>query len=143
MSNLTTGIYTCGVNGQGESEDFQKKFDVQVYKIPAYVDIQKDSSFIYGDTFHLMCKSLHRKPLKYCRFRTPRGKIFSVSENIAVSESQNFDYFGAGMWEGECGIVVKELENEDYGEYECTVKIDSQEYTMKMVVSEMGKINLI
>lgn len=139
VKNITSGIYTCGVNGNDESSDYRKQFDVKVYDAPVYVDIQRDSSFIFGDTFHLMCKSLDELPMEYCRFQTPRGQSFAVSQDITVSQNQNFDYFGSGLLNGECGIVVKELQKEDYGNYECTVKVGAQDYTLKMKVDELGK----
>jgi hypothetical protein len=144
VKNIQSGTYTCGVNGENESENYQKSFDVRVYNVPLQFDLQMETEFFHGDTIHLMCKTLFNMPISYCRYKIPNGKIYDISNDMNLSHGQRFSYYGSGLINGECGIIIRSAEKLDFGEYECTIKIKNmdQEFSEKLFVAAAGKIEI-
>jgi hypothetical protein len=65
----------------------------------------------------LLC-TLYPGPVKDCRFTRPDSKVNLPSEGIGNAD---YTYFGDGFSEGDCGLKIHNVQDEDKGLWNCTV----------------------
>ncbi|CAB3233331.1 unnamed protein product [Arctia plantaginis] len=76
-----------------------------------------DVSYFEGDPVTLSCSI--SSALRYCYFRADNGTIYNVFPRM--SRSENFEYVGAGLDAGDCGIRFKSLSTREGGIWSCHV----------------------
>ncbi|XP_059051890.1 uncharacterized protein LOC131846571 [Achroia grisella] len=85
--------------------------------VPNYRTIEA----VEGDTVTMSCSI--DSDIQYCFFRSPNGTIFSVTSGTT---SENWEYVGAGLDAGECGVAFKNLLASDSGTWSCQVGLHDQ-----------------
>ncbi|XP_053615398.1 uncharacterized protein LOC128678104 [Plodia interpunctella] len=65
-----------------------------------------------GESMTLSCSI--QSPIRYCYFRAPNGRTYSVSP---ASNTDEFEYVGAGLDSGECGIRFNRLLSQEEGHW--------------------------
>ena len=83
----------------------------------------------------LLC-SLNPGQVKDCNFTRPDGKVILPSEGIGNAD---YSYFGDGFMNGECGLTIHKVQEEDKGLWKCTVYDGATTWSGFMNVSTGGK----
>ncbi|XP_013186300.2 uncharacterized protein LOC106131675 [Amyelois transitella] len=65
-----------------------------------------------GDSLTMTCSI--QSPIQYCYFRRPNGMTYSVSPGVSTDE---YEYVGAGLDAGECGIRFSRLLSQEAGHW--------------------------
>ncbi|KAM3962089.1 uncharacterized protein ACR2FA_003773 [Aphomia sociella] len=73
-------------------------------------------SALQGDAVTMSCSV--QAAINYCYFRVGNGTVFNVSPGTS---SNNFEYVGAGLDAGECGIKFNNMLTSDTGRWSCHV----------------------
>lgn len=77
-----------------------------------------------GNTVSFSCHTVvNNIRLQYCRFVRSDGVGFSFTTNIVHGK---YEYQGAGIEHGECGLKVSDLSAEDYGQWTCAALISGE-----------------
>jgi hypothetical protein len=83
----------------------------------------------------LLC-SLNAGQVTDCSFTRPDGKVILPSEGIG---NANYSYFGDGFENGDCGLTIHKVQEEDKGLWKCTVSHGLTQWSGFMNVSTDGK----
>lgn len=134
-----TGRYTCGYNSRDHSEDLRQHFDVKriepsVFGETFSLEEQVDSS----NEVHLLCYALQDYSINSCIFLAPNGEVFNIPNSSYAND--RFGYHGKGFAEGECGIVIFNVDYESHlGEWICSMNlIDHGQVDLSIVVRGNG-----
>lgn len=76
-----------------------------------------------GSRVTLGCYTVEKQPIVYCRFLTPRLFGFAVDERQSTPPPFRYMYSGQGLTAGHCGLTVDRVDDTDYGNWTCAVKI--------------------
>lgn len=76
-----------------------------------------------GTQVTLGCDTVEKQPIAYCRFLTPRLLGFAVDEKSNAQPPPRYAYSGQGLTAGHCGLSVDRVDDSDYGNWTCAVKI--------------------
>lgn len=77
-----------------------------------------------GSRITLGCYTVERQPIAYCRFLTPRLSGFALDERSSAPPAYaRYAYYGQGLLAGHCGLSVDAVNDSDYGNWTCAVKI--------------------
>lgn len=76
-----------------------------------------------GSRVTLGCYTVEKQPIVYCRFLTPRLLGFAVDERPSTPPPSRYAYTGQGLTAGHCGLTVDRVDEADYGNWTCAVKI--------------------
>lgn len=76
-----------------------------------------------GTQVTLGCDTVEKQPIAYCRFLTPRLLGFAVDEKSDSQPPPRYSYSGQGLTAGHCGLSVDRVDDSDYGNWTCAVKI--------------------
>lgn len=76
-----------------------------------------------GTQVTLGCDTVEKQPIAYCRFLTPRLLGFAVDEKSDAQSPPRYAYSGQGLTAGHCGLSVNRVDDSDYGNWTCAVKI--------------------
>jgi len=76
-----------------------------------------------GSRVTLGCDTVEKQPIAYCRFLTPRLFGFAVDEKSGAQPPPRYAYSGQGLTAGHCGLAVDRVDDSDYGNWTCAVKI--------------------
>jgi len=79
-----------------------------------------------GSRIALGCYTIEQQPIAYCRFLAPQLIGFTVDERPSSSTpppSPRYAYAGQGLTAGHCGLSVDRIDESDYGNWTCAVKI--------------------
>lgn len=71
----------------------------------------------------LKCQTVLDFAIKYCDFKSPSGKWHSISDDTPIVSDSRISYWGQGFDMGECGITIKDLADDDYGEWICSIQL--------------------
>lgn len=76
-----------------------------------------------GSQVTLGCDTVEKQPIAYCRFLTPSLFGFAVDEKSDARSPPRYAYSGQGLTAGHCGLSIDGVEDSDYGNWTCAVKI--------------------
>lgn len=77
-----------------------------------------------GSQITLGCYTVEKQPIAYCRFLTPRLFGFAVDEKSSTPPTYaRYTYSGRGLTAGHCDLSVDAVDDSDYGNWTCAVKI--------------------
>ncbi|XP_053615492.1 uncharacterized protein LOC128678160 [Plodia interpunctella] len=79
---------------------------------PTLTAYKESITHLVGESLTMSCTI--QSPIQYCYFRRPNGMTYSVSPGVSSSE---FEYVGAGLDAGECGIRFSNLEAQESGHW--------------------------
>lgn len=79
---------------------------------PKYIATQS------GEQINLLCRVA--QPISTCRF-TITGERLDVKLNPAWTRNDNFQYYGNGLDNGQCGVTIKSVREEYHGNATCTL----------------------
>ncbi|XP_013186228.2 uncharacterized protein LOC106131619 [Amyelois transitella] len=79
---------------------------------PTLTSHQDSIMHLEGDSLTMSCSI--QSPIRYCYFRRPNGMIYTVSTGVSTDE---YEYVGAGLDAGECGIRFSRLLSQETGHW--------------------------
>ena len=65
----------------------------------------------------LLC-SVYTSPVVECDFTRPDGRVLVLSEGIG---HDGYSYFGDGFGNGDCGLTIHKVQDNDKGMWKCAV----------------------
>ncbi|KAL9702108.1 hypothetical protein quinque_005626 [Culex quinquefasciatus] len=111
--NITTGKWACGRNDNSGGEVRFIYYDVKVYDQPGRAITPGITARLGDKKRNLLCKTIRDLPINSCRL-----------------------YHGKGLREGECGMQIMQLEREDFGRWQCSIKVQGRDYAISVDVIE-------
>ncbi|XP_052873172.1 uncharacterized protein LOC128278481 [Anopheles cruzii] len=137
VTNITSGMWACGINDEHGAEDHLTYYDVKVYQQPARSVTGPSITASSGDQQQrLLCKTILELPIGLCRFQDPAGEVHGLSDMMNPSNASRFRYHGAGLREGDCGLEIAELKEQDFGRWKCLLKVKNREYEIPIDIIE-------
>ncbi|XP_050433825.1 uncharacterized protein LOC126841405 [Adelges cooleyi] len=119
-----TGSWLCALGLRNDRLEVYGSVNVTVTEsvITAY---QTELYATEGADVTLGCYSVERQPIAYCRFLTPQLVGFAVDERstTAAGRPWRYAYSGQGLMAGHCGLTIDGVDESDYGNWTCAVKI--------------------
>ncbi|KAF4523023.1 hypothetical protein B566_EDAN007453 [Ephemera danica] len=99
------------------------------------VDVQPRELLVReGDEFQFVCRA--GRPIDTCRIEMPSGRVASLVPNVQITD---FEYFGAGLQSGHCGLRVFQANTTHSGIFKCLMKSaeseDDIQGQMKLIVA--------
>ncbi|KFB47481.1 hypothetical protein ZHAS_00015433 [Anopheles sinensis] len=144
VTNITTGMWACGINDLNGAEDHLTYYNVSVYQQPGRAVIGQLTASAGDREQRLLCKTILELPIDICRFVDPSGEVHGLSDMMKPSAEAHYRYHGAGLREGECGLEIVELEERDFGRWKCLFKVQNREYEIPLdVVEEAMSVGVI
>uniref|UniRef100_A0A182WG62 Ig-like domain-containing protein n=1 Tax=Anopheles minimus TaxID=112268 RepID=A0A182WG62_9DIPT len=140
VTNITSGMWACGINDLDGAEDHLTYYNVSVFQQPGQT-ITKQLTASTGDRERrLLCRTILDLPIDICRFVDPSGEVHGVSNQMKPSTEARYRYYGKGLREGECGLEIVELREKDIGWWKCLFKVRGREYEISMEIVEEGEL---
>ncbi|VVC39788.1 Immunoglobulin subtype,Immunoglobulin-like domain,Immunoglobulin-like fold [Cinara cedri] len=121
-STSDTGVWTCAL---GLTDDRREMYGtVNVTVSESVIAARQDELYATeGSRVTLGCYTVEKQPIVYCRFLTPRLFGFAVDERPSTPSPARYAYSGQGLTAGHCGLTVDRVDDADYGNWTCAVKI--------------------
>ncbi|XP_062565006.1 uncharacterized protein LOC134227490 isoform X2 [Armigeres subalbatus] len=140
VTNITSGMWSCGFNDADGAEDHLNYFNVKVYAQPGKA-ITPEIKASRGDgAKKMLCKTILDLSIEVCRFVSPTGEVHALSDSFVPSDEARFRYYGDGLRKGECGVEIARVEREDFGRWQCAIKVEGNDYSIKMDLIEEGEL---
>uniref|UniRef100_A0A182QG43 Ig-like domain-containing protein n=1 Tax=Anopheles farauti TaxID=69004 RepID=A0A182QG43_9DIPT len=136
VTNITTGMWACGVNDLDGAEDQLTYYNVSVYRQPGRTVTDQLTASSGDREQRLLCRTILDLPIDICRFVDPSGEVHGLSDMMKPSAEARYRYHGKGLREGECGLEIVELREKDFGRWKCVIKVRNQEYEIGMEIVE-------
>uniref|UniRef100_A0A182MEI0 Ig-like domain-containing protein n=1 Tax=Anopheles culicifacies TaxID=139723 RepID=A0A182MEI0_9DIPT len=144
VTNITSGMWACGINDLDGAEDHLTYYNVSVFEQPGQT-VTKQLTASTGDRAQrLLCRTILDLPIDICRFVDPSGEVHGVLNQMKPSAEARYRYYGKGLREGECGLEIVELREKDIGWWKCLFKVRGREYEISMeIVEEAMSVGVI
>ncbi|XP_068081298.1 uncharacterized protein [Anabrus simplex] len=128
-----SGHWSCLMGPDGGGKELSEKISVTV-TTTKMISVYKTVNASVGGHAILRCQSipdgsfsesavdystLVRSSLSYCRFGHPSGISVTLNDNSSSPVEQRFRYYGKGLQDGECGILIDPVSIQDGGEWTC------------------------
>ncbi|XP_035904042.1 uncharacterized protein LOC118508396 isoform X2 [Anopheles stephensi] len=136
VTNITSGVWACGINDQDGAEDHLTYYNVSVFQQPGQTVTNQLTASTGDREQRLLCRTILDLPIDICRFVDPSGEVHGVSNQMKPSAEARYRYYGKGLREGECGLEIVELRDKDFGQWKCLFKVRGREYEISMEVVE-------
>uniref|UniRef100_A0A182SQ53 Ig-like domain-containing protein n=1 Tax=Anopheles maculatus TaxID=74869 RepID=A0A182SQ53_9DIPT len=136
VTNITSGVWACGINDQDGAEDHLTYYNVSVFQQPGQTVTNQLTASAGDREQRLLCRTILELPIDICRFVDPSGEVHGVSNQMKPSAEARYRYYGKGLREGECGLEIVELRDKDFGQWKCLFKVRGREYEISMDVVE-------
>uniref|UniRef100_A0A182P6J0 Ig-like domain-containing protein n=1 Tax=Anopheles epiroticus TaxID=199890 RepID=A0A182P6J0_9DIPT len=136
VTNITSGVWACGINDLDGAEDHLTYYNVSVYQQPGRTVTEQLTASSGDREKRLLCRTILDLPIDICRFVDPSGEVHGVSNQMKPSADARYRYFGKGLREGECGLEIVELREKDFGRWKCLFKVRGREYEIPMDIVE-------
>lgn len=143
VTNITSGVWACGINDLDGAEDHLTYYNVSVYQQPGRAVTEQLTASSGDREQRLLCRTILDLPIDICRFVDPSGEVHGVSNQIKPSTDARYRYYGKGLREGECGLEIVELQDKDFGRWKCAFKVRGREYEISMDIVEEGEVMLV
>lgn len=88
--------------------------------------LNDETELFFVDNKSALIRCNANNPFDYCWFLHPMHKILSVSDKKALSDNDDFQYYGDGFHLGHCGINIRKFHFSDEGEWKCGVGRSSE-----------------
>lgn len=134
------GIWRCGIDLEGPSENSQFYGFINIPLIYEHTSIYQQPKLTSqtmhvnansGNSFMLMCN--YNNSLDYCYFRSQhKGRIYAVATGVSNNE---YEYVGAGLESGECGIRILNSRPEQSGSWSCNINAKDTPNTLTEYMS--------
>ncbi|XP_008186993.1 uncharacterized protein LOC100574655 isoform X1 [Acyrthosiphon pisum] len=121
-STLDTGPWLCALGLRDDRREMYGTVDVTVSE-SVIAARQEELYATEGTQVTLGCDTVEKQPIAYCRFLTPRLLGFAVDEKSDAQPPPRYTYSGQGLTAGHCGLSVDRVDDSDYGNWTCAVKI--------------------
>uniref|UniRef100_A0A182MYP3 Ig-like domain-containing protein n=1 Tax=Anopheles dirus TaxID=7168 RepID=A0A182MYP3_9DIPT len=136
VTNITSGMWACGVNDLDGAEDRLTYYNVSVYQQPGRPVTDQLTASTGDREQRLLCRTILDLPIDICRFVDPSGEVHGLSDQMKPSAEARYRYHGKGLREGECGLEIAEMHDKDFGQWKCVFKVRNREYEIRMDVVE-------
>ncbi|XP_053668233.1 uncharacterized protein LOC128718636 [Anopheles marshallii] len=136
VTNITSGMWACGINDLDGAEDHLTYYNVSVFQQPGKTVTGQLTASTGDREQRLLCRTILDLPIDICRFVDPSGEVHGVSNQMKPSADARYRYYGKGLREGECGLEITELREKDIGWWKCLFKVHGREYEISMEIVE-------
>ncbi|XP_053679220.1 uncharacterized protein LOC128730213 [Anopheles nili] len=136
VTNITSGMWACGINDPDGAQDRLTYYNVSVYQQPGRTVSGQLTASTGDREQRLLCRTILNLPISICRFVDPSGEVHGLSDMRKPSTDARYRYHGAGLREGDCGLEIVELQEKDFGRWKCLFKVRDREYELSMDIVE-------
>ncbi|XP_037936959.1 uncharacterized protein LOC119670667 [Teleopsis dalmanni] len=112
------GIWICGARGHDYEKEVLQEIEV-IMKPRGGGPVNEEMTIKRSNTVQLMCKSPFEEPLTHCSFIDPNSHVHLVATVNSVKTAGHVQYSGRGIKYGDCGIKIKEVSANDFGQWKC------------------------
>ncbi|XP_025200388.1 uncharacterized protein LOC112598207 isoform X2 [Melanaphis sacchari] len=121
-STSDTGAWLCALGLRDDRREMYGTVDITVSE-SVIAARQEEVYATEGSRVMLGCDTVEKQPIAYCRFLTPRLFGFAVDEKSNSQPPPRYAYSGQGLTAGHCGLSIDRVDDSDYGNWTCAVKI--------------------
>ncbi|XP_027842158.2 uncharacterized protein LOC114123400 isoform X1 [Aphis gossypii] len=121
-STSDTGAWLCALGLRDDRREMYGTVDITVSE-SVIAARQEELYATEGSQVTLGCDTVEKQPIAYCRFLTPSLFGFAVDEKSDARSPPRYAYSGQGLTAGHCGLSIDGVEDSDYGNWTCAVKI--------------------
>ncbi|GLV45883.1 hypothetical protein CBL_11680 [Carabus blaptoides fortunei] len=120
------GTWLCGFAKKSGASDDVYNFQVHVAEALTIRPELQSVEARDGGSAYLKCttKGLGDFPVQYCRFLSPDGHMYQITDNDQSNDRIVYD--GRGLEYGDCGIKIRKMELSDIGKWTCITRVGAQ-----------------